>query len=343
MYSIEPEDIVTKRSVITDTSSIRKWLTADRFPSIKSLKELHVILNKLLSESKINYPISVLCEDIEPLFADIGLLDLQSFVKSNENNVPSFITTILAYCATKAKCNIKTRSRLQPVCQSQDIKTQAIIFDFDGTLTTCKANRTTWEYIWTKLGYDVSMCQYYHKQFDEKKITHPEWCSITEKYFKDRDMNLQILKEIATEIKLMPGIEKFLSLMREHDIKLYIVSGSIFHVIRYALGPYFSYFDGIKANQFFFNDDDKLLKIVGTAYDFEGKSEYIKMISHELRIDTYSILFVGNSLNDEYAYRSGAKTLCINPKLTDFNNKTIWHNCLERCHDLNEIFPFLNL
>ena len=48
-------------------------------------------------------------------------------------------------------------------------KTQAVIFDFDGTLTKDKLNHTTWESIWINLGYSEKHAKNYIKNIIEKK------------------------------------------------------------------------------------------------------------------------------------------------------------------------------
>lgn len=75
-----------------------------------------------------------------------------------------------------------------------------------------------------------------------------------------------------------------------------------------------------------FHIDNRLAKIEGTKYDFEGKADFIRKIAKKEKLKSPSeILFIGNSDNDEYAYRSGAQTLCFNPKNANFRNKRIWH------------------
>ena len=49
------------------------------------------------------------------------------------------------------------------------------------------------------------------------------------------------------------------------------------------------------------------------------------------------IIFVGNGDNDEWAYKSGCKTICINPVNTDSKNRTIWHSEISSLESLAEI------
>ena len=112
-------------------------------------------------------------------------------------------------------------------------------------------------------------------------------------------------------------------------------------VIQRVLGSLTQYVDSIKANQLMFNEAGYLNQIIGTKYDFEGKADYILQIADELKISTKDILFIGNSRNDHFVYMSGARTLCINPILTDMTNTEIWHDCIEMCDDLTEILEYI--
>ena len=112
-------------------------------------------------------------------------------------------------------------------------------------------------------------------------------------------------------------------------------------VIQSVLGRLNQYVDSIKANQLMFNEAGYLTQIIGTGYDFEEKADYILQIANELKISTKDILFIGNSRNDHFAYKSGARTLCINPRLTDMTDTIIWHDCIETCYDLTEILDYI--
>lgn len=205
---------------------------------------------------------------------------------------------------------------------------KAIVFDFDGTLTKNNGVRSSWEKIWVRLGYKVQDCQKYYQMFKAGDIDHQKWCDLTCNAFKKKNLTRNILMEIAQDIQLMEGaIEVLLKLKNDDNLKLYIVSGSIFELIEIVFGDSIEeLFDGHMANTFIFHTNNKLSKIIGTQYDFEGKAEYIKKIVNDEGLGSASeVLFIGNSDNDEYAYKSGAQTLCFNPRLTNGSNKKIWN------------------
>lgn len=215
-----------------------------------------------------------------------------------------------------------------------------VVFDFDGTLVSPNFSRTTWERIWVELGYGVNDCDYYHRQFSNKQITHEQWCEITEKKFKERNLDKEKLRKIAGDMKLINGCRETLLEIKKRDILLYIVSGSIREIIKEVLGDLVNLFEDISANKFYFQKD-KLSRIVGTDYDFEGKADYIKQIVNENKINASEVLFIGNSFNDTYAHLSGARTLCINPQNTNYTNAIYWHDYIREVNDLKEILPYI--
>lgn len=215
-----------------------------------------------------------------------------------------------------------------------------VVFDFDGTLVSPNFSRTTWERIWIELGYSVNDCDFYHRQFSNKQITHEQWCRITETRFKEKSLDKGTLKKIAEDMKLIKGCKETLLELKKRDILLYIVSGSIREIIKEVLGDLVNLFEDISANKFYFQKN-KLSRIVGTDYDFEGKADYIKKLVYENKLNASEVLFIGNSFNDTYAHLSGARTLCINPQNTNYTNAIYWHDYIREVNDLKEILPYV--
>ncbi len=222
-------------------------------------------------------------------------------------------------------------------------RAKAVIFDFDGTLTLKDQHLSTWQRIWQYLGYDLKICETLHRKFTNGDISHNEWCDKTAKYFIDRDLKKDDIMKIAQQITLMPGTDAVLQELSNQNIPVYICSGSIDIIIESVLGDSKKLIRKIVSNEFAYDKTGTKLKtITSTVYDFAGKSDFIKEVAAELNIDTSDILFVGNSNNDEFAVSSGAKTLVINPKLTDGYNRNIWKYFVgHNIKDLHEILPFL--
>lgn len=203
---------------------------------------------------------------------------------------------------------------------------KAVIFDFDGTLTD-KTNHL-WKRIWEKLGYEIGQNSYYaslYKQFINNSITHKQWCELTLKAFQDKGFTKQMFCEIIKTIKLMKGAEDLIKNIHSKGVKIHIVSGNIISVIEKVLKNVIQYIDCIKANEFLFDKQGNITDIIGTQYDYEGKAKYVKELCLKNDYQPNDILFIGNSINDEFVYQSGARTLCVNPANAKSNNHKIWH------------------
>lgn len=222
-------------------------------------------------------------------------------------------------------------------------KYKVIVFDFDGTLADPNSLKTTWQRLWLSLGYGLDICRDLHSRFDKKEITHQEWCDLTAQYFIARGMNKNHLKFVADGITKIAGLHDTLTKLYESGMQLYIVSGSVKEIIDMVLEDDAKFFRDISANKFAFSKEGKLLKIEGTDFDFEGKAEYVRNLSDKLAISTREILFVGNSFNDAHVYKSGAKTLCVNPTLTNSHNRKYWHDTIDEMKSLVEILKYCGL
>lgn len=321
------------KHAITD-SAVRKWFVGQRLPSRSSL-QIVVQYFGFLSEKQNDYKKeNRVYNTVENYFSEQYLSEFYR-IRRNSKSVVEFIQETLQCCILNAKSssNLDINQNFPSTG-----KTKVVVFDFDGTLTHGKLNQTIWENIWISLGYCITECQDLQLRFIRGDISHEEWCQITEHKFIERRLHKSSVDGIAQKIKLLPGVKETFAMLEKKEIKIYIVSGSIFDVIKKVLGnSVYHYVDGIKANHFFYSDNGILSKIVGTKYDFEGKADFIREISTELQISTKDILFVGNSFNDRFAYLSGARTLCINPKETDPTDLVVWNGCIKQCRNLRDI------
>ncbi len=215
---------------------------------------------------------------------------------------------------------------------------KAVIFDFDGTLTQKQGN--LWKKIWINLGYDVSAESYYvslFKKFMNKEISHHEWCDLTCEAYQAKGFSEQLLNEMIENINLMFGVGELIKKLYLQGIEIHIVSGNIVDVIEKVLGENINYIEKINANDFLFDEHGNLVNIVGTKYDFEGKARYINELCENKQFKPSEIVFVGNSINDEWVHSSGAKTICINPHNTKCDDRAIWNKVI-RTDNLMDLY-----
>ena len=172
-------------------------------------------------------------------------------------------------------------------------------------------------------------------------ISHKEWCAITCEKFQQKNITEKHLKTVSEDIVLLDGVKDVLELLKKKGIKLYLASGSIKQVIEYVWGKNIDYyFERIESNIFRFKDGN-LKEIKGTEYDFEGKIELIREIKKIQKLNSVKeILFVGSYNNDEFAHKSGARTLCLNAKLTNPHDKNSWQDTFT-VSDYKELYEYI--
>jgi len=218
---------------------------------------------------------------------------------------------------------------------------KTVVFDFDGTLTVKSSD--IWKSIFIELGYDVKDesgdYKMQMKDFFNNKITYQEWCDQTCKSYTDKKFSKQILYKLADKIKLLNGFDKTIKTLVDNNIELHIVSGNFVEVIKYVLGDKAKYFKTINASRMVFDDNDLLTKIVGTEYDFDGKAKFITEYCQKNKVNPSEVCFVGNGDNDEWAYKAGCKTICVNPENTDHTNLKVWNKTLHCLKNLEDILP----
>lgn len=219
---------------------------------------------------------------------------------------------------------------------------KAIVFDFDGTLTT-KNSLTTWEMIWNELNYTSNDCNLYHRQFSNGLISHEQWCKLTCEKFAARSLSEATLSKVASSIEMVDGAHELINILEKNDIEMHILSGSIDQIIRLVLGEeLYRRFTNVQANTFKFRNE-RLVQIEGTKFDFQGKATYINNLMTARSYNQMDIMFVGNSSNDRWASRSGVPTLCVNPHFTDGNDEKEWLYCIREMDSIMEILQFIPL
>ena len=224
------------------------------------------------------------------------------------------------------------------------MKTKAVVFDFDGTLTVGRANNV-WKMLYLKLGYDIGDGSNYKNSFlsfKNKEYDYSSWVAVNKADFIKAGLNQNIFNEVLTEVKLISGIEKTLKELTNKGVKLFVLSGNIKYSIKHVLGDLSKYFTEISANDAIFDENGNLIDLIATKYDFEGKADFIVKVREELGLNPNELVFVGNGSNDIWAYKSGARTICINPKDADENNNEKWTKVLPVVKDLSEILEYID-
>lgn len=219
---------------------------------------------------------------------------------------------------------------------------KTIIFDFDGTLTTKDQN--LWRMLWQQCGYSIDENSPYRKLYVghvfEKQVTRREWFEKTCEYFQKANCSKDDLIAIANKITLIDGFEETILTLYERGYVLYILSGGIKEIIEIVIKGFEKYFKKIESNSCVFDQDGKLKYLKPADCDFSGKSKYIKALKDK-GVSEKDIIFVGNAENDEWVYKEGCKTICINPTSADTNDSKKWNVVLSNVKNLKEVLKYI--
>lgn len=219
--------------------------------------------------------------------------------------------------------------------------TKAVVFDFGGTLTRPNAIYNTWEKLWLSVGYTIEEASNFHRLFVADRISHQEWCDKTCTLLKDRGFSKAHLENIARDVSPVAGLKEAIAELSDRAIPMFIVSGSIRHIVNKILGESLALISEIKCNDIIFDSSGIISEIRGHDFDFAGKSRFIKRVIKDRKCLPIEVLFVGNSLNDHWAIQSGARTLCVNPSHTDYTNSFVWSNYIKDMNDLRQILEHI--
>lgn len=235
----------------------------------------------------------------------------------------------------------KEQSKVKPSADLPLFPAKVVVMDFDGTMTIRQDHLTSWEKIWVTLGYPVNECAKYLSLYRTRKISHPEWCSKTLEAFRARGLRKEQVLDVAKGIRLLPHVRETIDKLKHAGIPLYILSGSIRLIIETVLGDIKNDFKEIQANRLEFDSDGIVSDIIGTKYDFEDKAKYLDKTFSAHGVDPYDVVYVGNSGNDEWAWRSGARTLCVNPHFTNPYDGKVWRHQIRDMQRFDEILPYI--
>lgn len=350
LYNIDEPKFI-RDYVGTVDSSFRHYKNGRNFPSSVNHEKICFGLEKVITNLSDSYLDKEILYFLE---STINSLKLNISPYSQNEKIAKYIVSQLKIFYSNGK-QVKNMDKPNLIMNNQAIskvqncskntnetgKIQAVFFDFDGTLTKPGLPLATWEYIWLCLGYNLEVARNLHRMFDKREINYVTRCKLIEEKFKEKKLNINILSDVIEKIDIIDGCKETFIDLRNRNIKIYIVSGSILFIIQRVLKDLYQYVDEVKANDFKFSPDGFLTDIIATKYDFSGKPNFINKIALKMKISTGDILFVGNSYNDKYVHRSGARTLLINPKNTDPSNFRIWNDCIQDCNNLMQILDFL--
>lgn len=222
------------------------------------------------------------------------------------------------------------------------MRTKAIVFDFDGTLSKPNKMPNSWMRIWEKLD-KLDEDKKFYEMYKNGVINYEEWGELVVKAYREYGCNKTLLKEVANDTELLDDTEQVIKELGEKGIKIFVLSGGIKNIIDYKLENVKEYVTNVEAQEILLDENECVESITKLNHLVEDKSEYVFYILNKYHLNPQEVLFVGNSDNDEDVYKTGVKTLCINPLEADYKNKVLWNNYIKKSNSLRDIMQFVEM
>lgn len=222
------------------------------------------------------------------------------------------------------------------------MKTKAIVFDFDGTLTKPHRLANSWARVWDRINCnDIDDMLY--SQFRNGEISYSKWFQLCYDCFKEHGVNKTHFIEIANEIELVDFLEEYFQILNDNGVKIYILSGGVGNIIDIKISPIKKYITSVEADMFLMDENGYLNGAKLSESKIETKSHFVRCLMEKLGIGKDELVFIGNGANDEEVYTTGVKTICINPDSNAHpENTTFWSKTLYDCKDIRKTLEFID-
>ena len=210
-------------------------------------------------------------------------------------------------------------------------KFKLVCFDVDGTLID------NLEYSW-KLFHDFFQTDKHQREdarnkFFKGEISYLEWAEHDIGMWKEvnakKDDFFKAIDE--SDIKVMDGALETLKILKEKDLKLAIISGSINVILEKLIPDYEKIFDYIFFSKIFFDEKGEISEVDATEYDMDGKAEALRIICKKEKISLSDCVFIGDHFNDVKICKEaglGIAFNCKSDKLREVANVEIKKNDL---------------
>lgn len=219
------------------------------------------------------------------------------------------------------------------------MKTKVIIFDYDGTLTKVEKGYNSWLVVWEAID-KVDLDEYHYLKYASGEYTYDDWLYACLDEYKKYGVSRDLFHTLAEKSRQIKGLEDVLKYLTSGGIKLYILSGGIKNIIDIHLGKLTKYFTSIEAHEFIYDENGVVSSVIPLDHSLGSKDEFVRRIINKYNLQADQVLFVGNGDNDETVYKTGARTLCLNPDNAHYTDKKLWDNYIFT-DDIHDILQFI--
>jgi phosphoserine phosphatase len=175
-------------------------------------------------------------------------------------------------------------------------KYKLVCFDVDGTLIDNV--KFSWQIFHDYFQTDKHRREDAKNKFLHGKISYLEWANHDRHLWKEKNAKKKDFFKAIENLRLMNGAMETLRELKNNNIKLAIVSGSVNVVLEKFIPDYNEFFDDVFLSRIYFDEEGSILKVEATEFDMEKKAEALKQIAEREKIKLEECVFVGDYLND---------------------------------------------
>jgi phosphoserine phosphatase len=189
-----------------------------------------------------------------------------------------------------------------------------VCFDVDGTLL--ENVKFSWQLFHDHFHIDTKLRDRGRAAFVKGDISYLQWAEHDVELWKEKKVSKGDFFDAIDKhrIMLVKGARETLIELKNHGMKLAVISGSLNVMLERFLPDYDELFDDVFLSRLTFNGKGIINGVIATPYDIEHKATALRMISEREKIPLKQTVFVGDYLNDLHVLQLAGLGIAFNAK-----------------------------
>jgi len=194
-------------------------------------------------------------------------------------------------------------------------KYKLVCFDVDGTLIDNV--KFSWNIFHDYFNVDMKRRENARNDFFNGKISYLQWAQHDVSMWKEKGAKKQDFLKAIEHLRLMNGAIETLQELKNNNMKLAIISGSMNILLEKFIPNYNEFFDDVFLSKIYFDENGNIAKIEPTEFDMEKKADALRIIAKKENIKLSECVFVGDYLNDIKVMQEAGLSIAFNCRHDD--------------------------